>query len=364
MKDIVLERSIDVRCWHVIGSMSKAAKRDELRAVLLRARERGSTDAHDIVGHLLFEPNSRRIVAQRLLRIAELYGLLEEREHRYTLTQSGHLALATEQVFVPERGTWTIWASSDPLLPTPILRVESWSEPKAFAEIRGTDRRFQDLPPWLMDTRGIISIPLAGGGESIRIDSFEARGEAVEAAAELRAKWEVSQSKLRIEGKLNGSQVSTVINAPDISVEEVWKQLLESEGLWPGWDTQARALRVRFDETVGNERESLLRNLRFHNPIIEDLGGFEGTTVIGVRLRSKSAEDASQWANWRLRERIRDYATIERFRTWMAEALEPFDEFRPSMPSRRLLADTAWRERNRREATGTWHLVASEDWRL
>ena len=76
MKNINVRRKIEVRSWRVIGQVVKAAKRAELMPVLLRARERGATDAGDVAGHLLFESGSRRVVAQRLLHIAERYGLL------------------------------------------------------------------------------------------------------------------------------------------------------------------------------------------------------------------------------------------------------------------------------------------------
>ncbi|MEO0603486.1 MAG: hypothetical protein AAF211_18755, partial [Myxococcota bacterium] len=140
MHRIYLRRTVAVRCWRVVGRIAKTTKRAELRPVLLRAQEQGETDAGDIAGHLLFESRSRRVVAERLLRIAEVYGLLERNDRRYRLTDQGQEAIATAQVFVPEHGTWTVWASNDPLLATPILRVDPWSEPTAYDEVWGNER--------------------------------------------------------------------------------------------------------------------------------------------------------------------------------------------------------------------------------
>lgn len=140
MKKIVLQRAVEVRCWRVVGQVAKATKRTELLPVLLRAREREATDANDIAAHLLFESRSRHVVAKRLLQIAEVYGLLEATERRYRLTDSGRNALETKQIFVPEHGTWTVWASDDPLLAAPVMHVEPWAEPTAYEEVLGGKR--------------------------------------------------------------------------------------------------------------------------------------------------------------------------------------------------------------------------------
>jgi hypothetical protein len=76
MKNIVLQRRIAVRCWNVLGMVAKASKRPELMPVLIRARERHQTSAEDIAEHLFFEQRARRVVAERLLRIAASYGLI------------------------------------------------------------------------------------------------------------------------------------------------------------------------------------------------------------------------------------------------------------------------------------------------
>lgn len=369
MKSINLQRSIEVRCWRVIGQMAKATKRIELMPVLLRARELGSTDAIDIAGHLLFESASRRVVAQRLLQIAERYGLLELRDRRHFLTESGQIALKTEQVFVPEQGTWAIWASDDPLLNTPILRVDPWNEPTAYDEVWGKERDsararpFEKLPSWLREAVGVASTPVAGG-EPLRIDHLEADGEVADAAAALHAKWDVSAARLCVEGTLSDSRVSTVLDAPNVAAEQVWKQLLESVGFWSQWDSTRRALRVGFDHTTAPERESLLRTLEVRDPAVAGLGRFDPTTIKDVPLCAGSAQDASRWAEWRLRERIREYATAERFDAWTAEAIRPLAEFQAKTPSRQALAEEAWRTRANRPTPNAWHLVAAEDWRL
>ena len=132
---IILERPVNVGCWRTVGQVAKAGKRAELLPVLVRAQETGGTNARDLAGHLLFEPRSRRVVADRLLHIGAAYGLLDVDSHAFTLTEAGKEAIDTGEVFVPEDGAWTLWASDDPALPSPVLRIEPWNEPTAFDEI-------------------------------------------------------------------------------------------------------------------------------------------------------------------------------------------------------------------------------------
>jgi hypothetical protein len=366
---IRLTREIRVLCWRVIGQVAKAAERNELLPVLLRARERGQTDAGDVAAHLLFESHSRRVIAQRLLQIAEQYGLLEQVDRQYRLTESGATAVETKQIYIPEQGTWTVWASDDPLLDASILRVEPWQESTAYDEVWGKERdtarerRFEKLPRWVRDAVGVITTPLVGGAP-LRIDQLEDEGELANAETTLRATWDVTVARLRIDGTLGGKRVNAVVDAPEIDADAVWAQLMRAEGLWSQWDDSVAALRVGFDETIAGERESLVRRVSFKRPDIESLGTFDATTVEGIALRARSAQDATRWAEWRLRGRVRDYATTEHFGTWTADAVNPFAEFDPPTPTRQELAETAWRDRTDRPAPSTWHLVAAEDWRL
>ena len=156
---VVLKRRIAIRGWRVVGRVARAGRRKELEPVLRRAhekRETGGTDAGDVAEHLLFERQSRKVVASRLLRIGTEFGLLRENERRYALTEDGERAIATGKVFVPEHGAWTVWVNEDPLLPSPVLRIEAWDEPDAVTENwkrRGEEekRPFEPLPDILRE---------------------------------------------------------------------------------------------------------------------------------------------------------------------------------------------------------------------
>lgn len=371
MKNIVLERRISVRCWNVLGVVARATKRPELMPVLLRARERNQTSAEDVAEHLFFEPRSRRVVAERLLRIAVNYGLLAQNQRWFTLTNEGFRALGDEEVFVPERGSWTIWASNDALLGYPVLRVDRWTEPPARDDVQrgkntdGGGREFMDVPPTVLKSVGRVAAPPCGDGGVLRIDEVAPRAEEVKPGDDLRVVWNVGETSMRLEGSLRGEPLNAVLEAPRITREDAWQRLLEAEGLWSRWDGTRSELLVRFGETNDRERESLLRDLAVATPTLGDLGAFDALTIRDVPIHAHSVHDATPWAAWRLQARVGDYATRERFDTWSKEATEPFaSSYRISLPSRADLAKAAWPRGGERPSPMAWHLAAAEDWSL
>ena len=405
-RTIVLERSVPVRCWHVVGQIAKAEKRPELMPVLLRAREADGTDAHDLTEHLLFESQSRRVVADRLLQIAHDYGLVkkkesepgawstwpsgdplrslrpraaweelsayeeirgvEERDGVFALTEAGETAIDTEEVLVPKPGTWSIWTSDDPLLPSRILRIAPWEEPSAYEEIRGAGREDARqrspglLPDWLRDVAGTPIKPAAEGA-AVRIDELQEKAEAVDGT--LRLSWNVGEGRLQLTGTLEGKEVETELEAPPISPDQIWFLLLEEEALLRRWDIDGQQLHVSFDETGDTEREAMARDLEFEAPKIPGYGKFEPLTVRGVAITADSHAGAQSWAQWRLQARIRDYATSERYATWRKEAADPFNQYEVELPTRTELFDEVWNQTTSPEPRA-WRLAAAEDWRL
>ena len=266
---ITLERSVTVGCWRVVGQVAKSRRRTELVPVLPRADENDGTDARDLAEHLFFEPRSRRVVAERLLRIAAAYGLVEEGGRDFVLTEAGKQAIHTGEVFVPEDGAWTIWASDDPALPSPVLGIEPWNEPPAYHEIVETkgkgarERRYVAPPDWLRTIVGTTVRPATGHSTVIRIEHLEDEAEAVNTNRSLRLRWNVGDGRLQLSGTLEGGRergrVKTELEAPDMSPDQVRRRLLEHEGLLEQWDEERAVLRVAFDETGDAEREARSR---------------------------------------------------------------------------------------------------------
>lgn len=372
-QQIFLRRKIEVKCWRVVGDVATAKRRPELLTVLQRANElKNGTDAADAAAHLLFESVSRRAVAQRLIDIANIYGLLEEREKRYFLTELGADALKVKQVFIPEHGTWTVWASKDPLLGQPILRVEPWREPTAYEEVRGKEKKavekrtFESLPDWLLEYEGVaIAPPGSGGGGRLILQGLERKAESVaDTNASLMIEWDVSGETLSVKGRVASAEVDSTFSAEKDVLESVWTELLHREGMNDRWDADVAALRLKFNEVDLSERESMRRDMGFSSPSFGSLGVFDPMVVHDVPLQALTEADAQDWAVWRLEQRIRDYATISRYSSWVGEAAMPFSEFEIDLPDRDSLAEKLWQARQGRPSSVHWNLVAAKDWGL
>jgi hypothetical protein len=165
-----------------------------------------------------------------------------------------------------------------------------------------------------------------------------------------------------VASELTGPPASTAATIACCTAPTIWRQLLESAKLCPRWDDHAKALRIGFGETTDGERETMRRDLCITQPTLADLGGFDDVTINDVALRAATAEDATRWAEWRLRARVRDYATTRCFNAWSSEASAPFaEDAMITTPSRKTLANEAWRSRGERPAPAAWHLIAAED---
>ena len=401
--NIILERSVPVRCWHVLGKVAKTRKRPELMPVLHRAREIGGTDAHDLAEHLLFEPRSRRVVAERLLHITHTYGLVKKKEHEpgawsirgskdpfpltflpfpsalgrspspyegihgkeerngvFALTEAGETAIDTGEVLVPEYGTWSILESEDPLLPFRILRIDPWRSDKVRAKEHASDRRL--VPDWLRDVAGKPVKPAAQYATVVRIDELEGQAEAVDGG--LRLRWSVGEGRLQLTGTLDGKQVSSELEAPPMSLDQIRFTLLEQQALIERWDMDRQKLRVTFKETNDTEREAMSKDLEFDSLMIPGYGRFESLTITGVSIMAESAADAQAWAEWRLEARIREYATTERYERWRKKAAAPFGRHEVELPTRTELLRESWKPGTTRPEPRAWHLAAAEDWNL
>lgn len=367
--DMILTRPVTVQGWRVIGQVARAEKRKELALILERARENDGTNANDLAHHLLFS-HSRKVVAERLLGIGTAYDLLERNGGKYTLTENGERAVETEEVFVPEHGAWTVWASDDPLLSSPVLGIEPWErEPRAFEERHKDqedgERKFEPLSDWIRRACGSeISPPASKDRVAVRIENLDEEAEAVEVDASLRLIWNVRERRLRLRGKLNQREVDADLLPPRKTTEHVWGALLEGEGLLVDWKSDIPALAVPFRETSERERTTMLRDLAFEKPSVPELGSFDPLTVPGVPIIAGSRDDAREWAEWRLKAQVGDYATSRRYADWLGEAAAPFAEYRPELPDRAALAEKLWRSVAGRPGPDAWHLVAAEDWGL
>lgn len=367
---IILTRQLAIQGWRTVGLIARGERRKELEPILLRANSVGETDAEDIAEHLLFA-QSRKIVAERLLRIGVTFDLLKGNGERYTLTERGEKAIADGKVFVPEYGAWNIWMSRDPLLSSPVLRIDAADEPGAFIEnreYRGSEKKrvFDELPKEICENQGKeLTPPASVDLVAVRIDELREKAEAIDTVdASLTLVWKVRERQLRMQGEWGGRTVDSELDAPGKALDEIWDALLAGGNRLNEWDRRRRALRVPFWRTTTHERENMSRDVRFTAPSIANFGKFNPLKIEDVDIAAFSPYDAQEWAIWRFRERIRDFATSERYNEWWKVAAEPFAEHHPVCPSRNRLAGEEWGANSDPPTVRAWHLMAAEDWGL
>ncbi|MCZ0942899.1 MAG: hypothetical protein OXJ53_07580 [Gammaproteobacteria bacterium] len=362
MKELTLKRDLEVWCGNVSGELAFGQKRDEVYAVACRMREVGETDANEIANHLLFADNpTQKRIAKRLLHICEEYGVIQSNRGRYALTEDGERVADSQQVLVPEKGAWTVWASQDPLLQHPVLDVKPFQDPSAYDEVRGKDkdseRSMRDTPDWLRELRN-SPFEITASAKPARIDSIGIKAEPVESCATLRVDWAVGEGELRLVGKLGKREMDVALIAPENSPKELWRNLLESAGLWQDWDVHRQELRVFFEDTSEAERRSMVKRERI-TPLIPGLGSFDPLTL-ELRINAATPDDAQRWTEWRLVNGIDDYATSERYVEWARKAAQPFEHCDVRLPTRKELAD----DYPGAGDAPNWLVVAAEDWRL
>lgn len=369
---IRLERRMAVVAWHVVGTIAFAVRRDWEPAVAALAAERGEIGATDVAEVLL---NGQAPAARRLLAVAAQLGLLAvTAEDTYEVTEAGRAAAEAGDVLVPEAGTWTIWLAEDPLLSTPLVRVEPFAEPTAYDEdqARRRDeprREMRALPPALTDLVGHVVSPGAGDGRVLRIDDLGRQrvGEVVtsESAMKLVLSLGSDTARLGLVGEIDGRRIDSELPAPALRGSEAWRVLLRGAGLLDRWNEQRAALEVGFDETADAERETLRRSVHLPAPALPGLGVFEATDVAAVALRPRTAKDATAWATSRLIARVQAYATPTKYAAWCAEAAAPFEDFAFSLPAMAELARAVAPASGSQVRTATsWRLQVPIDWSL
>ena len=191
-----------------------------------------------------------------------------------------------------------------------------------------------------------------------RLDELAQKAEAIEPDASLRLKWNIREGELRLVGKLGERDVDAPLDAPERSLRELWRNLLEGADLWNDWDDARKELLVFFDDTSDAERQTMTRSVKIV-PRIPGFGAFDALTL-ELPINAATPDDAQRWAEWRLVNAIDDYATEAHYDEWSRKAAAPFGHYDVQLPKRAELA----RDYPLKGEAPNWHLVAAEDWRL
>ena len=369
--DLILRRSIHIETWRVSGTLLKAQARPDITMVLQYVEDNNlNANAKGLAKELLFEERARLNVAERLLRQAELLGLIKKIEQNryvtYVLTEQGTAALSNEKVFIPEEGTWEISFGRDKLLPHMIIDFEPFTEPDAFQESKQKDKlakRSQNIRPishWIQEQISSQQDvkPFMNAKQPIWIDKINVQGEKVSTKYQLVLEWNVSKQSIRL---LNGENIIHQDKYRDFSQEEVWQYLLQHHRQ-DDWDWSRNSMAIGFDETKTKDRQQMKKDFTFDKPAIGDLGMFDDFIAQDVSIHAISQEDAYQWAMWRLENRIQNFADIKNYQQWQEQAKAPFSEYSFSLPERNEFAENIWK--NQPHHRKAWYLMAAYDWNI
>lgn len=367
--DLVLRRNIHIETWQVQGTILKAQERPDILSVLQYVAESQNATARGLAGHLLFEENARLVVAERLLKVAELYDLVERiseyRHYFYTLTEKGELALQEKEVFIPEDGFWEISFSNDPLLPHTILDFKPFKEPDAFQEVRnkdGLEKRKQSIktiPDWIRSSSFNAVKPFLNQNQSIWLENIQAKGEKVSSDLQLVLEWNVPKQNIRL---LKNNKVVHQFAYRHYDQNQIWQILLKQNDWQDDWDWSKNSMAMSFEETDEKSRKTMQINLTLKQPEIEFLGKFEEFIAENITIHAINQDNAIKWAWWRFEDNINDFADEQTYQKWVEQAKMPFAEYAFRLPERNKMANLFWH--NQKHTPKSWYLISASDWQI
>ncbi len=374
---LTLKRNPEVVCFDIAGTIALSEKVEYLQPILecvcdrIEHGEEKPDDPDALAGHLLGDRTTGSLViVERLLSICHSHRLLDRDEKNgLRLTESGMRALEDGMVLRPQEKTWRLWACDDPLLPFPIIAIDSAPAYEDSRDKNSETYPSQSLPSWITKNSEIIQHK-----EVLLLDNQLVRFDDISAPARSRNEssvticWTPQSREIRVTGDI-GKKIDTTIphyGLPEF--DEVWMDLLRSKRLDRAWDTKHGALCIPFQAAkTENERINMQRTIFFKRPMIEGYLPFDDTKVSEIPLRPMSDEDASLWARYQLEKGIREVQTERTFQESTNRIRERFKDWKIDLPDRRTLAEDLARDiadGNGHRSRTYWALWAALDWSL
>lgn len=381
---IELKRALDVQSFHVVGDVGFAdQRREDLRAIAqLGVESRGRLTPRQLCEQLL--GGRPPAVGLRLLDVCVRLGLFEwdgasrGADRVAVLTEEGLEVADGGDVFVPERGTWTLWVTDDPLVPPEerLLRIEPYKEPSADLDLsirRGGDERDEPrrrrrrpvaLPEWVIDACDVQGLPYWGDGRAVSNIELEEKAEPTEADARITLTLRAAPgepSTVRLQGELAGVSNGRVLSGTSAPpFDELWRACLGHRAA--DWD--GKRLAMRFSELDDDARERFEQTMRFSGLSHQSLGDFRAFEVHGVPIRPAGDADASEWANWHLAHGLHAYLSGAAFELQCESVRRKFAGYHLVFQTRAELARRLRATGGQRPGRDYWRIQAPLDWSL
>jgi hypothetical protein len=331
MESLVLSRQVKIEKYEAIMEIGRQQRREELHAVLLLAEERGGkVTAEDVSQELL--QGRPKLVGKAIVDRCRDLGLLEESGR---LTTIGREALRTGNVFIPERGRYSIWYTEDTLIPQRLIHVEPKEESYLNDEVAMMRSRnmtgpsteaTNPLPEKLRTLEGGIYNLMGKGGGAVVIRNIDLNGLTCRLGP-------ADSAKLTLELGRAGSRLAIsegferVLTPPYLDFEEAWISALGPLAkLWVG-SRDPPALKATYDELNETELTSFSKSVPLPNPILRDYGMFNNTSVDDVPIIPRTSSDATSWARWLLKRSVDTYMDDGRYQRLVATCKSRFPDF-------------------------------------
>jgi len=342
---ITLTRNIKTSCFDVLLDIGRAQKRSDVQAILMRANELGGRiSAEDICNSLFINrpPSFGKTIIQR----CRDYGLLD---FAGGLTAEGRDALEKERIFVPEEGRFRMICALDSALPSRVLELTPVPEPFIQDSIDGRKRDSREqrnsmpkrsdtpTPRWVKDLEG-QDLHVLKDWDEVRIfrvgDWCLPQPTAQQNTPALT--WTLP-ADARPTLKVSWEKKDQDLEPPQVPFITVLRSILDPR-IQDDWAAEAGSLRRHFDNLSDGERRSFLTTIRVERPQLQEFGEFDATVIERIPISPKRGDDAQRWAEWLVRDRVRDFLETPAYQALVEEVQGCFPGFHIKLPTREELA--------------------------
>lgn len=346
---IQLKRKVKVQCLDVSAIISRPDSREDLLIVLRFGDEmlkRSSEFSPRTVATKLL-PDFPINAGQRLLRRLEDLDLVTRangssgetflpwEDTMYVLTPKGEEAIKENRIFLPERHEIQVRYIEDVLFPQRVIGMQLITE--SLADVIREDRGDEESPSEQEREKDIFYIPetlkeiqgreitiLEGEKPYVGPITFEkieekAKYRTIEQQAIITLVYERWREPILT---LQVGQQTHLLPAPKVPYRELFRSLLHQEAL--SWNDEIEAVECQYDELIDEEKRNFKRDFMVKMPQFNELGVFEPTVLRGVAIAPKTKNDAELWADFLVREAVRDYTTENEYARIVDKVRENF----------------------------------------
>jgi hypothetical protein len=316
--------------------IAKTERRDDILSVLKLADETEGPLTPEIICQELLANRPTRVGENIIHRLNDLDLL-----HNRRLSESGRDALEQGLVFMPERSSYRIMWTEDPLLPQKLLDLSEEAEiphwDPARKKNKGKDPAV-DVPKGLKEIEGSVVQLLGSEGGTIRVEKIEGKCIPQEASSgtPLTASVTVrmgNNNELTLSGRYQRR-----MEPPSIDFDDVWMRILLERAA--DWNKKEMVLQCSFDDLSDSDRRSFTTTLELKTPTLPNLGRFNRTVVRNVPIAPRDSDDAQLWADWLLVDRMPGYLSENEFEVHKEQVAANFPVHQLRLPGQEELADT------------------------